>query len=145
MTQKSKKVELLKFVLLVKIAITLILWALPFLLPDPWLDLLTRQLLGIPPLEPKVFIHLLGAAFLALVVGYISACYRIEHKKDVGHILWVGIVSNALASFILFLYGFIGAYQDWLTAGQIIMWGSAIATGLITLGLIITKDFEQAT
>lgn len=133
----------LKIVLVIKIAITLIFWALPFLLPDPFLDYLTVRLLGISPLQPKVFIHLLGAAFLALTVGYIFAFRRVDRGKDVKHILWVGIVSNGLASGILFIYGFNQAYQSWSTLGQIIMWSSAIITGSIALGLLITGGFKN--
>lgn len=133
----------LQVVLLIKIIVTFGLWALPFLLPDPILDYLTEHLLGISALQPKVFIHLLGATFLALVVGYISAFFRINKGKDVKQIIWVGVVSNGLACAILLLYGFGGAYQSWSTSGQIVMWGSAIATGLITLGLIVTGGLKD--
>lgn len=142
---KQKQLTGLQVVLLIKIVLTIGLWALPFLLPDPLLDYLTEHLLGIPTLQPKVFIHLLGATFLALVVGYVSAFFLINNGKDVRHIVWAGVVSNGLASAILLLYGFAGAYQSWSTTGQIVMWGSAVATGLITLGLIATKGLKDTS
>lgn len=73
-----------------------------------------------------------------------SAFFQINKGKDVRHIVWAGVVSNGLASAILFIYGFGGAYQPWSTSGQILMWGSAVATGLITLGLIITGGLKDS-
>ena len=142
---KQNRLTGLQVVLLIKIVLTLGLWALPFLLPDLLLDYLTKHLLGISALQPKVYIHLLGATFLALVVGYISAFFRINNGKDVKHIIWAGVVSNGLASAILLLYGFAGAYQSWSTSGQMVMWGSAVATGLITLGLIATGGLKDTS
>lgn len=60
---RQNRLTSLQIILLIKIILTLILWALPFLLPDLLLDYLTEHLLGISTLQPKVFIHLLGAAF----------------------------------------------------------------------------------
>lgn len=48
-----------------------------------------------------------------------------------------GIVSNGLACLILIIFGILGKWQDWGILARAFMWGSAIATGLITTGLIV--------
>ncbi len=128
----------LLFFLKLKVALTLLLWLPPLLLPDPLLNWMIRAVLGIDRLEPKIFIHLLGAAFLALTINYWVGIKRIKAKKEVEHIVWVGVVSNGLASLLIFLYGFLGSYQEWSLIGQIYMWFSAFLAGFITVGLLVT-------
>lgn len=132
----------LLFFLWFKIILTLLVWSTPLLLPDPLLNQLSRLLFGIE-FEPKIFFHLLGVAFLALVVGYYTGISRLRAGKDVEHIVWVGIVSNGLITCLLILYGLIGSYQEWLFTGQIYMWGSALLTGFIAVGLLKTGIFKS--
>lgn len=121
-----------------KIIMTLLVWATPLLLPDPLLNQMTRLIFGIESFEPKIFFHLLGVAFIALVVSYYAGITRLQAGKDFEHIVWVGIVSNGLITFLLILYGFLGSYDEWLFQGQIYMWGSALITGFIAVGLFVT-------
>ena len=60
----------LLFFLHLRILITIIFWATPLLLLAPLLDWIAVNILGFAPFEPKGFIHLLGATFVALVVNY---------------------------------------------------------------------------
>lgn len=140
-TDESKNKGLL-FFLWFKIIMTLLVWSTPLLLPDPLLNLITRLLFGVD-FEPKIFFHLLGVAFLALVVGYYAGITRLQAGKDMVHIVWVGIVSNGLITCLLIFYGLIGSYQEWLLTGQIYMWGSALLTGFITVGLLKTGIFRK--
>ena len=130
----------LLFFLRLKILITIIFWAIPLLLPDPLLDWLIINILGVAPFEPKVFIHLLGATFAALVVNYQAGVKRLKVHKDVNYIVLTGIVSNGLACLILILYGLLNSYSMWSLWGQIYMWSSAFLTGFITLGLVLTRQ-----
>lgn len=80
-----------------KIIITLILWALPFLISPKRLLLK----LGMPQEAPMVFMRLLGAAYLALDIGYIQGLIQHQDGKNIASVVCVGIVSNGLASVIL--------------------------------------------
>ena len=133
----ENKNKSLLFFLWFKIIMTLLVWSTPLLLPDPFFDQMTRLIFGMD-FEPKIFFHILGAAFLALVLGYYAGITRLKAGKDMEHIVWVGIVSNGLITFLLILYGFLGSYNEWLFIGQIYMWGSALLTGFITVGLFVT-------
>jgi hypothetical protein len=126
-------VGLLATVLWVKVLFTLTFWSLPLLaFPASWF-----VRIGMPEPRPMLFLRLLGAAFLALVVGYVSGILGLSRGDDVRDIVWVGITSNGLASLILFFFGFTGAWKEWKRLARIFMWGSAFATALITLGLVV--------
>jgi hypothetical protein len=126
-------VGLLATVLWVKVIFTLAFWSLPLVaFPASWF-----VRIGMPEPRPMLFLRLLGAAFLALVVGYVSGILGLSRGDDVRDIVWVGITSNGLASLILFFFGFTGAWKEWKRLARIFMWGSAFATALITLGLVV--------
>jgi hypothetical protein len=124
----------LKLVLKFKIVLTFALWSLPLLLfPAGWLIAI-----GFPdPGDSIAFVRLLGAAYLSLGVGYILGYRDLGQQKDIGNTVIVGIVSNGLACVILLIFGILGRWHDWGIWARAFMWGSAIATGLITTGLII--------
>jgi hypothetical protein len=125
-------VELLAWVLRVKILVTLILWTFPFLaLPASWF-----VWVGMPEPKPMLLLRLYGAASLALVVGYISGLRRLGRGDDIRNIVWVGVTSNGSASLILFLSGIAGAWEEWGMLARIYMWSSALLTASITLGLV---------
>lgn len=124
---------LLATVLKAKVLFTLTFWSLPLLLcPASWF-----VRVGMPEPKPMLFLRLLGAAFLALVVGYTSGLRRLGRSDDVRDIVWVGITSNGLASLILVRSGIAGAWKEWGILAQIYMWISALATALITLWLAV--------
>ncbi|MGB5636448.1 MAG: hypothetical protein WBM44_29350 [Waterburya sp.] len=124
----------LSIVLLIKILFTLTFWCIPLLFFPA--SLFIR--LGIPEPQPILFIRLLGAAYVALTVGYILGFLALHQGKNIQGVVWVGIVSNGLASIILSIYGASGLWSEWSSLAQFYMWGSAITTGLITFGLLIT-------
>lgn len=122
----------LAWVLRVKIFCTLIFWVLPLLFcPTSWF-----VRVGMPEPRPMVFVRLLGAAYAALVVGYVSGLRGLHRGDDVRNTVWVGITSNGSASLILLLFGITGAWEGWGIWARIYMWISALLTALITAGLV---------
>jgi riboflavin transporter FmnP len=120
----------LKIILTIKVIFT-IFWALPLL----FFPKHAARLLGIPVPQPILFAHLLGAAFLALLAGYILGLLELKHGKDISNTVWVGIISNGLAFLILLIFA--GQWKRWGTGAEIYMWSSTTMTLLITLGLIV--------
>ena len=119
-------------ILAAKIVVTLVLWAVPaLLLPIEWFPVF-----GIPkpPLAQLVFVRLLGAAYVALVVGYALA-WRAPARHP-GAIL-VGVVSNGLASLVILGVGAGGGFGTWDTLGAIYMWGSALVTAGLAIALVV--------
>ena len=124
----------LSIVLLVKILFTVIFWCIPLLFFPA--SLFVR--IGIPEPQPIIFIRLLGAAYIALTLCYILGFNALNQGQNIQDVVWVGIISNGLASIILFIAGNIGTWTEWSNIAQFYMWGSAIFTALITFGLLIT-------
>lgn len=115
-----------------KIAATVLVWCLPLLL----FPATVLEAIGFPAQDTYMFVRMLGWAYLALCVGYgfgLQAALRGERLMGP---IWVGIVSNGGACLYLCFYGVSGAWQDWSPLVQFIAWGSAVATALITAGLI---------
>lgn len=133
MDEGESEMQPLKLVLIFKILLTFALWSLPLLLfPAGWL-----VAIGFPdPGDSIAFVRLLGAAYLALGVGYVLGYRDLEKEKDVSNVVTVGMVSNGLACIILLIFGVLGRWHDWGILARAFMWGSAIATGLITAGLV---------
>ena len=125
--------ELLVWVLSFKILFTLIFWSLPLLtFPTSWF-----VRMGMPEPRPVLFLRLLGAAYLALVVGYIGGLFRLARGDEVQDIVWVGITSNGSAFLILLLFGTAGAWKEWGPLARNYMWISTLLAASITLGLVI--------
>jgi hypothetical protein len=127
----------LKFVLWLKIIVTAVLWAFPLLLASPWAF---RQL-GFPEPGPMVFFKLLGAAFLALGVGYVRGLLMLNGGRYPADAVLVGKVSNGLACALIVIYGLTGTYTGpgWEWPARAFMWLSAGLTGFVTLGLFVAK------
>lgn len=119
--------RLLKVTLILKIVLT-VFWSGSLLLfsRTQWDDL------DVPEPQPLLFTRLLGAAFLALLVGYALGLRELWRGKIPVHTMVVGTVSNGLACVILVCYGFQGTWGEWGSLARYCMWGSAILTGLIT-------------
>ncbi len=131
--------DLLATVLKIKILFTLIFWSSPLLaFPASWF-----VWVGMSEPKPVLFLRLLGAAFLALVVGYASGLRRLGRGDDVRDIVWVGITSNGSAFLILLLSGVAGAWEGWGIWAQVYMWGPALGTASITLGLVVAGLFRD--
>lgn len=125
----------LKLVLLFKIFLTFAFWSLPLLVfPPSWLIAV-----GLPDLGAAiVFVRLLGAAYFALGMGHILGYRDLGEGKDIDNVVKVGIISNGLACAVLLTFGVLGQWDDWGMGAQAFMWGSTIATGLITTGLLVS-------
>ena len=128
---------MLQFVLQFKIFLTFIFWSLPLLVFRPaWLISI-----GFPdPGESIIFIRLLGAAYFSLGIGYVLGYLDLGRGEDINDTVIVGIVSNFLACIILLIYGILGIWANWGKYAKIFMWGSVIATGIITFGLLFFKQ-----
>ena len=129
---------MLATILKVKVFVTLIFWSLPLLFcPSSWF---VRA--DMPEPKPMLFLRLLGAAYLALVVGYICGLRKLGRGDDVRSVVWVGITSNGLASLILWRSGIARVWKEWGPWARIYMWVSALLTAAITLGLVGARSFR---
>lgn len=119
-------------VLIFKIAATVVVWCVPLILfPSSWLTAL-----GFPEQPSYMFVRMLGWAYLALCVGYAFGLQAALQGRRLLGPIWVGIVSNGGACLYLCFYGLSGAWADWAWVLQLVAWGSALATALITAGLV---------
>ena len=123
--------RLLKATLILKILLT-IAWSASLL----FLSETQFERLGMP--EPILFTRLLGAAFLALLVGYLLGLRELRLGKTPFNTMLVGIISNGLACVILLCYGLQGEWSEWGEVARYSLWASTIFTGLITGLLIIS-------
>ena len=116
-----------------KIAVTIFIWCVPLILfPQFLLDAI-----GFPEQNSYMFVRMLGWAYVALCVGYgFGLSASLKGKRAMGPI-WVGIGSNGGACIYLLYYGISGTWVNWGIFMQVILWGSSLATGLITLGLYL--------
>ncbi|MCB1874785.1 MAG: hypothetical protein KDH88_02290 [Chromatiales bacterium] len=115
-----------------KIAITLVFWCLPLLLfPGGWF-----VQVGFPAPEPLLFVRLLGAAYAALVAGYIDGLKGIAAGKDPTPTLRMGVCSNGLAFVILLGTGIRGEWGEWGIGAQIFLWLSTAGTLSIAVQLL---------
>ena len=122
----------LRGLLIRKIAITGIFWCLPLLaFPTSWL-----VALGIPAPEPLLFARLLGAAYLALLVGYYMGMKGLEKGESPAQVINMGIASNGLACILLAYFGATGSWSPWGVGAQIFMWVSALGALAITFNLL---------
>ena len=124
---------LLKATLILKIVLT-IGWSAPLL----FFTKTHFETLGMPEPKPVMFTRLLGAAFLALLVGYALGLRDVYRDEMPVNTMRVGIVSNGLACLILICFGFQGTWSTWSNVAAYCLWGSAIFTGLITVLLVIS-------
>ncbi|MEM8768952.1 MAG: hypothetical protein AAGE43_16010 [Pseudomonadota bacterium] len=115
-----------------KIAVTILFWVVPLIaFPTGLLGALDM------PTEPTdLFLRLLGWAYVALCVGYGFGLRAALADERLAGPIWVGIVSNGGASLYLTYYGASGAFSELTPLLQVLLWSSALATGLITLGLV---------
>lgn len=119
-------------VLRFKIAATVLVWCVPCLT----FPASAIEALGFPPQDHLMFVRMLGWAYLALCVGYGFALQEARQGRRLIGAIWVGVVSNGGACGYLLYYGLSGLWNGWGPVAQIILGGSAVATGLITLGLV---------
>lgn len=116
-----------------KIAATVLVWCVPLILFPAAL----LEAAGFPEQQGYMFVRMLGWAYLALCVGYAFGLHAAWHGRRMAGPIWVGIVSNGGACAYLCFYGATGAWARWSGTMQFIGWSSAVATALITIGLIV--------
>lgn len=122
----------LKALLIRKIVITAIFWCAPLLLfPSHWF-----VALGIPAPEPLLIARLLGAAYLALLVGYWAGLQGLRRGESPLPVMHMGIVSNGAAALLLLYFGATGAWAQWNVGAQVFMWLSAFGAGSIAASLL---------
>lgn len=126
----SRRNTWLRRVLWLKIIATLV-WCAALLFPGD-----NSARLGFPQPSAIVFLRLLGAAFLALLVGYVRGLRALRAGRAPTDAVVVGIVSNGLASAMLIGYGAAGDYAGWGWFAQFFMWVSAVVTAVVTIGLV---------
>ncbi|MEM1156418.1 MAG: hypothetical protein AAGI44_19965 [Pseudomonadota bacterium] len=125
--------KLVQRVLLYKIVITTLLWALPFLLaPTNVLQLL----MGAVP-EPIFNLRLLGWAYVALITGYIGGLLQARGGVMPLQIIAMGLVSNGGASLLVLGHLVWGTGADLRGIPAFLTWFSGIALALITMGLLL--------
>jgi hypothetical protein len=128
----AKNLKPLTRVLIFKIAFTALFWCIPLLFFPPALFVN----LGMEEPRPLVFVRLLGAAYLALLVGYSFGLAETRKGRMPTGVVWTGAVSNGLASAILFYHGLVTGWVPWARLAPAFMWISAVVTLLITVGLL---------
>jgi hypothetical protein len=121
----------LKVILFIKIFFTAIFWSLPLL----FFPREASELLGAPVPDPLIYIRLLGAAFFALLIGYIHGLIELYKGRNIGHTVIVGTVSNGLAGFLLLIYK--DEWALWSTNARCFMWVSVIVTLSVAAGLVV--------
>ena len=110
----------------------MLVWCLPLIcFPLSWL-----AAVGLPVDEHGMFLRLLGWAYLSLCVGYARAYLASRRGVRLLGPIHVGIVSNGGACSWLLYFGSSGAFSPWDFPLQVLAWGSAAATLLITVGLV---------
>ena len=125
--------NVLALILTFKIVATVLVWCIPLLLFPSWL----LEQSGLPSQEINMFARMLGWAYLSLCVGYcVGLSDEIQGKRNM-LVVCVGLVSNGGGCLYLLYYGFSGTWTHWAVPLQVMLWGSAIAAGLITAGLYV--------
>jgi hypothetical protein len=131
--------RILSAVLTVKIIFTILLWVVPLLLfPTVWL-----HHLGFPVPEPQIFLRLLGMAYLALAVGYAFGLRSALRGIYPVGVVWTGIVSNGGAFLLLAIAAIHKVWASWEGVAGKAMWISLVATGAITVGLIVVGPLRE--
>lgn len=122
----------LRGLLIRKIVITSIFWCIPLLaFPSAWF-----VALGIPAPEPLMFARLLGAAYLALLVGYYAGLKGLIAGESPLPVIHMGIVSNGLACLLMMYFGATGSWSSWGAGAQGFMWLSTVGALGITYSLL---------
>jgi hypothetical protein len=120
-------------VLIFKISATVFVWCVPLLL----FPASVINAIGFPEQETYQWVRMLGWAYLALCVDYSFALKAALAGKRAMAPIYAGIVSNGGACLYLVYYGATGTWDGWAISMHVIGWGSAVATALITAGLVI--------
>lgn len=128
---KNRKLIWLKYILIVKVVLILLVWGIPSLIaPMSFL-----QRLGVPTPDDPIFLRLFGAVVIAFGVAYWYAFKDPIHNIA---ILKAGIVDNGLATLVTL--SFIVFYD----LRSIIMWISAPLTLFFFISFIMLMPKTEA-
>jgi len=120
----AKKVQLLRQILAVKVAVTFLLWGLPALAaPAPVL-----RLLGVPIPDDTLFVRLFGVAITAFAVGYWFAYNDPTHNVAM---LRAGIVNNGLMAIAIL------AFTVFFDLRSVFLWVSALLAFMFFLSFAL--------
>ena len=127
----NRRLIWLRYILVVKVALILLVWGLPSLLaPMSFL-----QRLGVPTPDDPLFLRLFGAVVVAFGVAYWYA------YKDPIHniaILKAGVVDNGLVTLVIL---FFIAFYD---LRSVLMWVSALLTFILFISFILLMPRKEA-
>lgn len=120
----SQRLYWLRRVLLVKVIVTFLAWALPALLGPPAF----LALFGISMPEDPIFLRLFGAVATAMGVAYWYA-YQ-DPVKNVA-ILKVGVIDNGLVTLTIIVLGFTVGISSWF------VWVSGVLTAFFCVAFVV--------
>lgn len=127
-------------VLQVKIAVTLLLWAMPLaLMPQSWFGFFGP----VPPV--LLFIRLLAVAYFSLLVVYVWGLVLWHKRQNLRGVLLTGLVSNGGAAMILILYRIQVEWGAWTIAGKIYLWASLLITTAFALLMLLLLPMKSRT
>ena len=115
------------------------MWGGPLLLIPDFL----LELLGFVVPNPQIFLRLLGVAYIALAVGYVFGLRDVLNGRYPAGVIWVGIISNGGACAAISLAALLNVWELWGPIARLFMWFSLVATGAITIGLIVFGPLER--
>ncbi|MCB9478978.1 MAG: hypothetical protein H6684_03700 [Deltaproteobacteria bacterium] len=133
--QTSHGAFTLQNVLRFKLAVTVAIWAGPML----FLPKSVFALLGFPIPEPFLFVRLLGAAYLALCVGYGSGVVELSRGRSAAGAVWMGVVSNGSAAMLVALAAMRGTFADWPGLAKAYMAVSGVLAAALAVALFLRR------
>lgn len=98
--------------------------------------------------QPSHYLRMLGASYVALLIGYWYGLLEAKDGKLLVEIIVVGVISNGLGAIILGYYGFIKKkWRELERRGRIIMWlcfafATYVAIGLFYNLLYVSNDYS---
>ena len=127
----SKRLVLLRQILAVKVAFTILVWGLPSLLAP----IALLHILGVPAPDDPLFVRLFGA-----VVTSFGAAYWYAYKDPVKNVAIVkaGVLDNALATLTILVFTLVYDLRS------IFMWISALLVFVFFLSFVILMPRTEA-
>ena len=122
--RRQRRMEPIEVVLWIKIVVTVVAWAGPFLFAPSFL---LEALLPQAP-KPILWLRMLGLAWFALVVGYGSGLHQVRKGEFPFGIVYMGILSNGGGGVMLLLA---------LLTGNDAVSGSQVGTPLIVVSVFL--------
>ena len=90
----------------------------------------------LPVAEPVLFLRLMGAAFLGLSTMYAFGLARAYRGEDATDVMVIGIVTDGMASAIIWRYALGGMLDQWPSPTRSILYAAAAGLTALSLGLL---------